>query len=448
VYFLRKFFFAFRALNSLETAVSENEDLAPGHAGLALMKKLTLFFLLCAMALPAQQNRLLMISIDGLDHRWLRDADQLGVKIPTLRRLAREGARADGVLGVVPTVTWPSHTTIVTGVSAWGHGIVSNNQPGKPGQRWWYVEFLKSKTLWELAGEKGLKTAAVWWPVTARGKIDFNLPEFWDDAEVKPYAFAPVARNATPGLVERIQRREPSFGGKNFTDEQAAIAVRVLFETERPDLTLWHLGELDTAQHETGAFSSHAKETLEHQDELLAKVLKVLPERSYVAIVSDHGFETEERLLRPEVLLRQAGIEAKVEVAEGIFGVSDEKAAHYFRSQAGKKDSPIAREVPIEEVRRLAPALKPWTAAFETAGGVMVVKGTGGPALSDAGGRGDHGLWPTRQGYRASFVLWGPEIKPRVLPEIGMLDIAPTLADVLGVKLPRTEGKSLWDQLQ
>jgi predicted AlkP superfamily pyrophosphatase or phosphodiesterase len=337
---------------------------------------------------------------------------------------------------------------MVTGVSAWEHGIVSNNQPGKPGQRWWYVEFLKSKTLWELAGEKGLKTAAVWWPVTARGKIDFNLPEFWDDASVKPYAFAPVAREATPGLVEKIRGIDPAFGGKDFSDEQGAIAVRVLLETERPELTLWHLGELDSAQHETGAFSEHAKEILEHQDELLAKVLKVLPQGSYVALVSDHGFETEERQLRPEVLLRQAGITSKVEVAEGLFGVSEQAGADYFRALIGKPDSTIAREVPIGDVHRLAPSLKHWTAAFEPVHGVMAVKGTEGPAISQTGGRGDHGLWPTRQDYRASFVLWGPGIKPQVLPEIPMLDIAPTLADLLGVKLPRVEGKSLWDQLQ
>ena len=428
--------------------MGENGGLVFRNAWVTLMKKLTLLLLLCAAALAAQQNRLLVISIDGLDHRWLRDADQLGIKTPTLRRLVREGARADGVVGIVPTVTWPSHTTMVTGVSAWEHGIVSNNQPGKPGQRWWYVEFLKSKTLWELAGEKGLKTAAVWWPVTARGKIDFNLPEFWDDANVKPYAFAPVAREATAGLVETIRRRDPAFGGKDFSDEQGAIAVRVLLETERPELTLWHLGELDSAQHETGAFSVHAKEIIEHQDELLAKVLKALPQGSYVALVSDHGFETEERQLRPEVLLREAGIASKVEVAEGLFGVSEPAAADYFRSLTGKPNSPIAREVPIDDVHRLAPSLKHWRAAFEPVHGVMAVKGTEGPAVRQTGGRGDHGLWPTRNGYRASFVLWGPGIKPQVLPEILMLDIAPTLADLLGVKLPRVEGKSLWDQLQ
>lgn len=131
-----------------------------------------LTFLLGAMLLPAQQNRLLILSIDGLDHRWLRDRDSLGLRIPHLRKLMDEGMLADGVTGIVPTVTWPSHTTIITGLTAPEHGIISNNQPGEPGQRWWYVRFLKAKTLWHLAHEKGLKTAAVWWPVTVGADSD------------------------------------------------------------------------------------------------------------------------------------------------------------------------------------------------------------------------------------------------------------------------------------
>jgi predicted AlkP superfamily pyrophosphatase or phosphodiesterase len=411
------------------------------------MKKLILALFLFAAMLPAQQNRLLVISIDGLDHRWLRDADALGLKIPTLRRLMREGARADGVVGIVPTVTWPSHATMVTGARSWEHGIVSNDQPGKPGQRWWYANFLKSKTLWDLAGEKGLKTAAVWWPVTTGAKIDFNLPEFWDDAALKPYAFAPVARHSTPGLVEKIRRRYPAFG-QDFSDREKAIGARAILEAEQPELMLLHLGDLDTSQHETGAFSEHSKEILEQQDALLAQLLEVLPPQSYVVITSDHGFETQQQVLRPAVLLKEAGIEGSVEVADGLIGSAAAAAAAYLRSLTGKADSPIAREVPIAEVHAMAPALKHWRAAFETTAGTLPARGSDGPALGKGSQRGYHGLWPTRADYRASFVIWGPGIRPRMLPEISMLDIAPTFADLLGLPFSGATGKSWWDQVK
>ncbi len=84
---------------------------------------------------------LVVISVDGLDNRYLAEADQRGLKIPTLRRLMREGQYSRGVVGVVPTITWPSHTTILTGVDPVVHGILSNWRP--PGDR--YLDYSQIK---------------------------------------------------------------------------------------------------------------------------------------------------------------------------------------------------------------------------------------------------------------------------------------------------------------
>ena len=60
---------------------------------------------------------LLLISIDGLRPDYVLEADKHGLKIPNLRALVREGASATSVRGVLPTATYPSHTTIITGVA-------------------------------------------------------------------------------------------------------------------------------------------------------------------------------------------------------------------------------------------------------------------------------------------------------------------------------------------
>jgi len=86
--------------------------------------------LVTVLSLSARQ-RLVLLSIDGLDQRYLRDCDKLRLKIPNLRRLMREGTWADGVVGEAPTITWPEHTTIITGVPPAVHGIQQN-------QRWEY----------------------------------------------------------------------------------------------------------------------------------------------------------------------------------------------------------------------------------------------------------------------------------------------------------------------
>ncbi|RDJ93757.1 hypothetical protein B4Q13_19700, partial [Lacticaseibacillus rhamnosus] len=95
-----------------------------------MLNRLTLatFLALTTTALSAKQP-LVVVSVDGLDNRYLANADQMGLKIPNLRKLMREGQVSGGVIGVVPTVTWPSHTTMITGVDPVKHGILANWRP-------------------------------------------------------------------------------------------------------------------------------------------------------------------------------------------------------------------------------------------------------------------------------------------------------------------------------
>src|SRR5277367_4349834 len=67
-------------------------------------------------ATPAFPAPVLMISVDGMKPEYALDADAHGLKIPFLRSLMRDGAYARGVIGVWPTVTYPNHTTLLTGV--------------------------------------------------------------------------------------------------------------------------------------------------------------------------------------------------------------------------------------------------------------------------------------------------------------------------------------------
>src|SRR5229473_2404319 len=106
-----------------------------------------------------------LISIDGLKPDHVLDADKHGLKIPNLRSLVAEGAHATGVSGVLPTVTYPSHTTMVTGVSPAKHGIIANS-PFDPYSKnlngwYWYAEDIKVPTLWDACAKAQLTTAAV-----------------------------------------------------------------------------------------------------------------------------------------------------------------------------------------------------------------------------------------------------------------------------------------------
>src|SRR3954464_1949775 len=78
-----------------------------------------------ALALdPAADRIVVFISVDGLAHYYFDDPK---AEIPTIRQLAAEGARAERMKCSMPTVTWPNHTTLVTGVNPAKHGVIGNS---------------------------------------------------------------------------------------------------------------------------------------------------------------------------------------------------------------------------------------------------------------------------------------------------------------------------------
>src|SRR3569833_152139 len=94
-----------------------------------MRKSLAILGLLAALCLPADaaaRHKLLVISVDWLDWRYLRDADALGLKLHNIRGLLGRSHVADGVMGVWPTVTSPSHTSLLTGAPPFRHGILAN----------------------------------------------------------------------------------------------------------------------------------------------------------------------------------------------------------------------------------------------------------------------------------------------------------------------------------
>src|SRR5918993_3247639 len=148
---------------------------------------------LLTLAAPLEAAPLLVISIDGLHPRYVLEAERHGLAIPTLRAYVREGVYASGVVGVMPPVTFPSHTTLVTGTSPAKHGIIANT-PFDPTHSnregwYWYAEDIRVPTLWAVLAARNLKTASVNWSVTVGdAAIDYLIPELWravNDEDVK-----------------------------------------------------------------------------------------------------------------------------------------------------------------------------------------------------------------------------------------------------------------------
>ena len=104
-----------------------------------------------AAAAPRDEApRVVVVSIDGLMPGSYTQPDALGLSVPNLRRLARDGAYASGLVGVLPTITYPSHTTLITGVAPRVHGITTNtifDPEGRSANAWnWYTSAIRVPT--------------------------------------------------------------------------------------------------------------------------------------------------------------------------------------------------------------------------------------------------------------------------------------------------------------
>src|SRR5688500_7298188 len=207
---------------------------------------------------PPAHGRVVMISIDGLMPETYLDPDRLGLRVPTLRALHARGAFARGVESVFPTVTYPAHTTLVTGVPPSTHGITSNRPVdplAKNNLGWfWYSEDIAVPTLWSAVQAAGARAAVITWPVTAGADVAFRVPEYWragtaDDQKL-------LRSLSTPGLLEAVAKEYPALWSKLtppdvHDDAQFAIA-RYLLAHEDPALTLIHVWLTDDAQHAHG----------------------------------------------------------------------------------------------------------------------------------------------------------------------------------------------------
>ena len=381
---------------------------------------------------------LLVISVDGLDYRYLREADKLGLKIPNLRKLVREGEVTEGIEGVFPTVTWPSHTTLITGVAPAEHGILGNRRPASEGgDYYWDVNLLKTKTLWHATRAAGLKSAAITWPVTVNATIDFNLPEYFERRNGGGMDLRSIEAKATPGLVEKIAHRFPSFAQEWMDDRTRTLATVYLLKYEQPQLILLHLVDHDAEAHHNGPFSREANAMIEYTDELIGQMLAAVPKHMVIALVSDHGFERADKVVDINQVLKQEGIAGTVEMRPGFLSTKDARVVEWLRKASATNKHGIGREIPKDEVQRFAPALAPAAAVFESAEHFLFGAGKNGAIFSEPSERGVHGLWPGRKDYAATFILWGKGIKSVRKPRASMLTIAPRLAEILGVTLAR-----------
>jgi len=446
-----------------------------GHFGLGLLGCAAVFFFGAGARAQVQAPPVLvMISVDGMRPDYITEADAHGAKIPNLRRFLKEGTYAEGVVGVLPTVTYSSHTTLVTGVWPAKHGIFANTTfdplQQNQGGWYWYTEDIRVPTLWDIAAAAGRTTASLQWPVTVGAHITWNIPEFWrastpDDAKL-------LRAVSTRGLLEEAKTELGEYRGGIDTsaqaDESRGRFTEWILEKKHPALLTLHLSALDHIEHETGPFSLESIAVLETLDATIGRIRataeRLAQGRAYVAVVSDHGFVRTDAQLNLFPLFRDAKLitlneKGKIIEWKAMPWVTGGSAAIMLKDPNDAETISQVRELlakvasdPANGVDRILEAdelhkrggyspasffvgLKPGWRTGSTADG---------PVLSKIKAGGTHGAMPDLPDLRASFFLVGPGVPAgKSLGTIDMRDVAPTLAHEVGLAMPSADGKVL-----
>lgn len=415
----------------------------------------------------------LLISVDGLHPSYVIESRSFGVDIPTLTEFVAKGAYSTSVVNVTPTVTYPNHTSIITGGTPAEHGIRTNtvfDPEGFEKAAWnWYGSQIRMPTLWDAAKAGGLTTASVLWPVSvAHPAIDYNLPEYWRTKKRASDSHLLYAVSTPRGFIEKVEGIDKLFDAEDNTeewsfDEKLTNVALAMIAEAKPQLLTVHLTSLDAAQHKGGPLKTNAvaRHALEKTDAMIARLVaaqRAVHPDSVIAIVSDHGFHRVDATINLNAAFVAAGL-----IELGADGEVRSWKAYAWNSGGSasvvlKDNHDVATRSAVEAIlgtlerdpdSGVASVLRGQAATAEGAleNASFLVDAKAGSAMGGAltgdvvrpqfRTTGAHGYRNTHPEMNAAFFVMGPGVEAgKNLGRIDIRQIAPTLARALGVSLP------------
>ncbi len=420
-------------------------------------------------------EHVILISVDGLRPEFYLDRTWPAAM---MQRMANEGIAAEAVRGVTPTVTYPSHTTLVTGALPARHGIV-HNRPFEPGGATgaWYVwaDSIRVPTLWDAATDAGRTSAGISWPVSVGASITWNIPEFFSFTGQEGDLTGPPAQTfalrsaVTPeGLLEEIEAESlgpfPDFywGRNRSREDVTGTMAGHLIEKYQPNLMFIHLTQTDWHQHRRGREHDEVRLAVAAVDRAIAKMVEAslragTLERTAFVVTGDHGFVNVNTEINPNVWLVDAGLHEDRPDRGDWRAVFHPGGGSAFLRLRDPDDTEA-----VDEVRRILAAQPPQVRglfriveadelaergadpdsplALAAEPGAFFGGDTGGEAIRARGG-GAHGYFPDFHQIHTGFVAWGAGVEPGpLIPIMGMEDIAPVVAALLGIPFDAPDG--------
>jgi len=378
-----------------------------------------LFTLLCFSQQQENKPYLVVLSMDGF--RW--DYPD-SFPTPNLNRIARDGVRAKAIIPSFPTVTFPNHYTLATGLYPDHHGIVSNNfydstfnLTYKLGDRTTVEDgrFYGGEPIWITAEKQHIKTASFYWVGSEASGIH---PTFW-----KVY-------------------------DKQVTYEQRIDTVihwLKLPENDRPHLVMFYFDQPDKISHGKGPFAPETRKMVIRLDSLvgvfLDKVRKLpIGKQVNIIVTADHGMSqvTDARKIMIEKYIN-------LDWCERINGGNP---VYFIDPKPGFLDSITQKLANVPHLKVWKKGDVPKRLHFGTNPriGELVLLADSSYSLGYKGYKteegGAHGYDNQNSDMHAIFYATGPALKKGyIAPSFENINLYPLMAFLLGIKPAGTDGK-------
>jgi arylsulfatase A-like enzyme len=430
-----------------------------------------------ALSLGAQTNRhVVLVTIDGFANFHLKNRS---LDLPVTRALAAAGVEAESGETVFPSVTHPSHTTLVTGVTPLRHGVLGNRLTNRvTGERFHVTNLdrtaiVKVPTLFDAARRAGLTSASFYWPETKNDpSIDFNVPEVFNaeskaDINAVPPAVLKELREAGVPIDDYFRYYGDSFL-MGTSDHALARAAAHVIRTRKPNLLAIHFLLTDEVQHELGAShyrSLAALSSADHAVGLLVEAVKAagIEGSTTFIVTADHGFATIERQVNVAPLFAALNRTGLVKLHPQGWSLYVERTSAFQAATHGPAlEAAYARALALPGVARLVRSAEfhglglptyeesPYIAGQDFLLGAVDTFLVANPSSDStaaeplAAPRHEHGYLPSHPKMFTSVVLSGRGIKRGgTMGHVRSLDIAPTIGALLGLEMKDVDGRVL-----
>lgn len=394
-----------------------------------------------------------MISLDAVADA---DVDFL-LSLPNFFALSKQGTLVWGIDSVFVSNTYPVHTSIITGVYPYKHGIYENvfTQPGKKRPDWRrFYKDIKAKTLYDMAAKEGKNVCSIFYPVTCGANIKWNMPEIPDEMNIVNRIVDTLKSGSAGFILSSIYRQRKYLKKIDpaYLDDFLTYSAIDAIKKHKPDLLLLHLLDSDWQKHHYGPHSEHAKEALIRLDARLGLVMRAAKEEwdekeLAVIIFSDHGCLEVENAVDPNDILARVGL---------IRGMGKEKKDYdaFFHSAGGtaflKIYTPEKTDMAMKALETILK--KPYTKRLLTKEEMSVsgldkefkcgIEANEGYCFGKEY-KGQHGYSLEHEGYHPFYMAIAAEIEKDKVQRGGcVVDICPLAADLLGIAKWEMDGEN------